>query len=216
MVIRWADSAFAYYDWRMTGIYEDVEDGRIVSDDCEKYYVEYTDETNFEEELLYEGGSAHITYVNGMLYWFDAEEDAGEGCMFSHDNGDGIAPGEPVSLELPSEGQELLGEWMDTVSQRATMSVEWTGTDFYVVIHWANSASEAIEWRMNGTYADVEDGRIEVEMCDRYRIEAEEGSYYEEHENTTGDVHLTLVDGVLHWFDPQDDTGADCMFEKMQ
>jgi len=82
VVVRWSDSAFAYYDWRMTGTYEEMEDGRIVSDNCEKYYVEYTDETNFEEELLYDGGSAHITYVNGMLHWFDAEEDAGADCMF--------------------------------------------------------------------------------------------------------------------------------------
>lgn len=82
VVIRWSNSAFETNEWRMTGVFEDVENGRIVSDDCALYRVTYSEDGTPTEELIYDGGSAHITYVNGMLYWFDAQEDMGDTCMF--------------------------------------------------------------------------------------------------------------------------------------
>ena len=78
----WEISAFEANEWRMTGVFEDVENGRIVSDDCALYRVTYSGDGTPTEELIYDGGRAHITYVNGMLYWFDAQENMGDTCMF--------------------------------------------------------------------------------------------------------------------------------------
>jgi len=100
VVIRWADSAFVTNEWRMTGVYEDVEDGRIACNGtCSYYYMEYSDDGSVTEEAVYENGSAHITYVNGMLYWFDAQEGAGDECMFERVPDALYAPGEPFEEE---------------------------------------------------------------------------------------------------------------------
>lgn len=212
------------YDiWYITGKYEDVEDGRITSDEgCSRSVVNNTGDS-FEESPVYSGGSAHITFVNGNLYWHDAQDNVGDAFIFERvgdlpeqEDWESEEGEDPDATEFPPEGEELLGEWIDTVSQRATMTVEWTGTQFYVVIHWPDSAYEATEWRMHGDYEDVENGRIAAEYCDRYRIEAGEDYRYEEFDAETGHAHITYVNDMLYWFDAEDATGEDCMFERMQ
>ena len=78
--IRWSDSAYQSYEWRFLGHYED---GRLVSDNCQKSLVTYTSETEFTEEILYQNGEAALYFdEDGKLCWYDGKENAGVDCRF--------------------------------------------------------------------------------------------------------------------------------------
>ena len=78
--IRWNDSAYQVYEWRFLG---HAEDGQIVTDNCQKVLVTFTDEDVFTEETIYQNGVANLYFdENGKLCWYDAKENAGEDCRF--------------------------------------------------------------------------------------------------------------------------------------
>ena len=88
IIIHWANSAWEYYEWRMNGVLDLSEAGRgleaqILSDDCAMYYICFDEDgISSREQLVYRNGEARFDLVNGILYWYDATENAGEDCMF--------------------------------------------------------------------------------------------------------------------------------------
>lgn len=84
ITIQWGNSAFETVEWYMTGRYEAVEEGRIVSVDCEKSIVTYSGENamDFSLTTVYTDGECTLTLIDGILYWEDGTENAGESCRF--------------------------------------------------------------------------------------------------------------------------------------
>lgn len=79
--VTWADSAFAYAEWTYTLTYEN---GIMVCDkNAVKKYYEYKDSNSDPEvNVMYDNGSGSFTLRNGVITWYDAEENLGEDMEF--------------------------------------------------------------------------------------------------------------------------------------
>lgn len=80
--IHWANSAEEAYEWRMTGELEKPGNNLVVSSDCVKVLVAADDKGEVTETVQYENGEAYFAIINGILYWYDDTESAGEQCIF--------------------------------------------------------------------------------------------------------------------------------------
>ena len=239
ITIRWANSAREYVEWRMNGVLERGGDqsrveAKIVCKDCEKYIVTADDEGNLTETRVYGNGMATIARADGKLYWFDATEDAGENCVFEKESdtaevSSGIQAGlfgtgsEEVAPEVRAAIEALVGYWYDESSSRAYMDITYDSGIFSIIIHWANSAWEYYEWRMNGVLDLSEAGRgLEAQIlsddCAMYYICFDEDgvSSREQLVYRNGEARFDLVNGILYWYDATENAGEDCMFEKQK
>lgn len=67
--------------WHFTGDVAKVDGYRVMGVECEKYVCRV--ETNFTQESVYENGVSTIVLKDGVITWYDAEEDAGKGLTFT-------------------------------------------------------------------------------------------------------------------------------------
>ena len=126
-------------------------------------------------------------------------------------------------LTFSEDPNNLAGEWIDTVSERATLSVFYdefaeNGNPYSVIISWANSAFETYEWFFTGTFEDIDDGCIVSTDCVKTIIrfsEDEEMEFALETVYENGVCRLTLLDGLLYWQDHSENAGKDCAFERL-
>lgn len=116
---------------------------------------------------------------------------------------------------VPPDDFDLVGEYQDETSQRATMTVTPDGEDHYQVeIVWGGSATEMAVWTFEGDF-DYASGMLTYDngrkVIDDFK---EDGSQSEEvvYEGSKG--ALMYYDEGLHWQDDKDDTGKDCHFIK--
>ena len=80
VLIRWSSSAFQVYEWSFLGQYKG---NRLISTNCKKSLITYTSESDFEEEVIYQDGSAALYFnADGKLCWDDGKENAGADCRF--------------------------------------------------------------------------------------------------------------------------------------
>jgi len=118
----------------------------------------------------------------------------------------------------------LAGEWVDTVSERAALTIFYDGAAedgnvYSVLISWSSSASATFEWFFTGYYEDIDDGCIVSTDCTKSLITFSEGDELEFdltvlYEN--GACRLTLLDGILYWQDNSENAGKDCAFERFE
>lgn len=122
--------------------------------------------------------------------------------------------------EYAEDGQNpvmnIVGGYMDKLSERACMFVNCMGTDEAdIMISWANSAFETVVWRMTGHY-DTEANMIRytdcVETIETYDEDGN-GSYETVYENGTGTLFITEDWNIL-WQDDQNEevNGVVCEF----
>ena len=121
--------------------------------------------------------------------------------------------------ELTELRSYLPGEWEDSYSQRAGMTIEAGDQDenealYHVRIHWGSSAFETSVWTFSGLY-DLTTDTIAYQDC-TYAIEhvSESGETSEKviYQNGTGNIHLE--DGHFIWTDDMENAGEYCVFEK--
>ena len=120
-----------------------------------------------------------------------------------------------------AEGQnpamDIMGNYQDSLSQRATMSIMPLGDeDAEVTIRWGNSAAETVEWHFSGPC--VTDGGLTIEYNNgtkKILSAAEDGTITEkiEYENGTGVLAFDKDNNHPVWTDDQENTGARCVFE---
>ena len=112
---------------------------------------------------------------------------------------------------------EIIGNYQDSVSQRATMNIAPLGNeDAEVTIRWANSAEETVEWHFSGVCKAVRGMTIEYSNCTKKIITTvEDGTAVEkvEYENGTGKLVFDEENSHPAWTDDQENAGGDCAFE---
>ena len=111
----------------------------------------------------------------------------------------------------------LIGGYMDKLSERASMFINCIGTDEAdIMISWANSAFETVVWRMSGHY-DTEANLIKYEDCVKTIETYDEngnGTFETVYENGTGTLFVSEDWNIL-WQDDQNEevNGVVCEFE---
>ena len=101
VTVRWSNSAFSFSQWEMTAVHEITEtgDSRLVAQDCVRYDVTYSSETEFTYETV-EIGTMQLDYSNAngkeTIHWA-YELDAADECTFVRENDQVLYPIESVS-----------------------------------------------------------------------------------------------------------------------
>ena len=117
-------------------------------------------------------------------------------------------------------GEEFVGEWQDSYSQRAVMSVKKTAeTGVYdVLVHWGGSYNSAMQWRMKAV-AGAQDEILSYENGVKAELTFPDDADAPEQETViwnNGTGYLMFRDGYLTWYDEQDAQAADCRFVKVE
>ena len=205
--IETADEATGLTRWTFTGPL-DPETGVITYENCVKAGISYDDSGEIAD-VIYEDGTGCLTIgEDDAITWTDDKEDAGNGFVFTY-----------LSIDAENDWQNpvmnLVGDYMDRVSQRAGMTVECSGeTDAYVEIFWANDASELVLWVFTGTF-DTETNTIPYTGCVKSVLTyAEDGTETEEVVYEDGVGTLTVgEDGIIYWANETEPDLPACEFE---
>ncbi|MBR4546342.1 MAG: M56 family metallopeptidase [Oscillibacter sp.] len=158
-----------------------------------------------DNEMLYravfENGDHASDTVNIMSEWYNA--------LVAKNTGE---PPETSGFT----GEEFVGEWQDSYSQRAVMSVKKTAeTGVYdVLIHWGGSYNSAVQWRMKAV-AGAQDEILQYENGVKAEITFPDDPNAPEQETliwSNGKGYLRFRDGYLTWYDEKEPQAADCRF----
>ncbi|MCQ2457356.1 MAG: hypothetical protein MJ142_01335 [Clostridia bacterium] len=124
----------------------------------------------------------------------------------------------PLADEEEAAGQNpamnIIGFYSDKTSQRATMNIAALGDDQAdVIIMWANSALETVEWLFRGT-VDPDTLTVTYTGCEKRICTYDEaGNETVTSVYTDGEGTLTFAeDGSVLWNDSKENAGADCVF----
>ena len=126
---------------------------------------------------------------------------------------------DPEGQVFQSWYDNLAGEWQDSTSGRACMTVESCGDHALVNVSWGNSANSTCEWTMNVTMEEAaEDGtnRLVYNDCTNREVvndgETEVVTIFYEN----GEGYFTLNQGgFLLWDGAADENCTECVFEQI-
>ncbi len=112
----------------------------------------------------------------------------------------------------------IAGEYQDSASQRAVMSVSREGYDTFVMeVHWGGSAFSSAEWRMTADLTG--DGRLEYSNCTSYVAEFDKDGAETDtilYEDGSGYFELSGDPAKLLWTGAADKECTLCAFEKTE
>lgn len=110
----------------------------------------------------------------------------------------------------------LIGEYMDSYSQRAKANISFAGKNMVLInISWSNSVNNADEWTIIATYNN---GKLEYGMGDITHLNVtykEDGSV--DNTLTANDAipgYFEVIDEKVCWTGSGVETTANCVFEK--
>lgn len=109
--------------------------------------------------------------------------------------------------------EELAGSYQDSVSGRAGLTATADENGLALVIYWGNSASEAVEWKMDARF--TEDGTLGYTNCTSKILTMNPDGHETEkllYEN--GEGYFTVSGGALVWNGAADENCKECVFEK--
>lgn len=119
------------------------------------------------------------------------------------------------SIQKYHRDDPLVGDYQDTVSQRAIAYVERHGDVYNIVVNWSDSDAELNSWTM---FDAVREG-------DRLTYRGEEIGHYtydEEGNEISGDVNVSnnlgcfeIKNGMLYWTEAALEECRTCVFEKI-
>ncbi|MBO7405707.1 MAG: S-layer homology domain-containing protein [Clostridia bacterium] len=113
--------------------------------------------------------------------------------------------------------QSYVGLWVDSTSQRASMSIMSSAEYPYydVAIHWADSAASAAEWTMKASY-DANTGRLVYENGKMAYVTYDEGGKGTPDEKWADGkgAFYWSDDGILMWEDSREEKSAAFRFER--
>lgn len=134
--------------------------------------------------------------------------------LYGGQSSDGNAGPSDEYLALAEVLDPLSGEYMDSVGQRASLSVTSYGTSAQFEIHWGDSATESHEWTMEVT---VEDGKLVYSNCESWLVTyVEDGVDPEMELLSMGGTGYFEIDGEkLLWTGAEEDNCKECVFEKI-
>ena len=79
--VHWAGSAFESVDWVFQGAFN--QSGLMEYNNCTKSTTKYNEAGAAARTINYQNGTGWLYYVNGALYWYDNQENAGNGFYFT-------------------------------------------------------------------------------------------------------------------------------------
>ena len=124
-------------------------------------------------------------------------------------------PAEPAEKEEKPENAiiaEIGGEYEDSFSQRAVLAVLENNGETLCLVHWANSADSADEWRM--TVDEIEDGKVLYSSCEHYTLTADEtGDLVSTDPVEEGAGYFEIDGAALKWTGAADESCRDCVFK---
>lgn len=81
--ITWSDSAFAYVEWIYPLTYDEESQSMVCDGNAVKTYYECrSEDSEPDATVMYTGGSGSFYEENGVITWYDAEENIGEDMQF--------------------------------------------------------------------------------------------------------------------------------------
>lgn len=201
----------------MNGVtFEPAED--IDAPDGEYLTLEFPDDDIGFDFFLTEGAERYIrrSWSDGFEIFYEASASAGAIVSEWYDALSAAIP-DDLSETSGFTGEEFVGEWQDSVSQRAVMSVRKTDEvgAYDILVHWGGSYNSAVQWRMRAV-SGAQDEILSYENGVKAELLfPDDGSEEQETilwDNGTG--YLMFRDGFLTWYDEQEPQAADCRFVK--
>lgn len=165
-----------------------------------------------------------INYAEGedgvqLARWANVDGQYVFACLSENDGFTGIAE-EMYAVNSPSatggvDFATLPGEYQDSVSQRASMTVEDNGDEtVHMLVSWANSAFETMQWEMNSSLG--EDGLLYYTDGSSSLVStAEDGTQEVKVLSVNTEGFFSIADGVLYWNGAADESCRECAFEKV-
>ena len=165
-----------------------------------------------------------INYAEGedgvqLARWANVDGQYVFACLSENDGFTGIAE-EMYAVNSPSatggvDFATLPGEYQDSVSQRASMTVEDNGDEtVHMLVSWANSAFETMQWEMNASLG--EDGLLYYTDGSSSLVStAEDGTQEVKVLSVNTEGFFSIADGVLYWNGAADESCRECAFEKV-
>lgn len=109
------------------------------------------------------------------------------------------------------EAVDYSGEYVETVAQRATITVTKKDNLYDVWVRWPNGTEEVYNWNFSGTFDDK--GVMQYTNCEKTIITFDENDNDTSRtEYTDGTGNLVFEDNALTWQDDKDDAGNDAKF----
>ncbi len=197
-------------EWTFRGAYITEEDISGMYDENNQFTPEqdftlYTNE--FYLERFFDGERQYTIVVTGPV--------SADGVVFlDEDTFMGICM-EFESVQKQHMDDPLVGDYEDTVSQRATACVERHGDVYNISVTWSDSVTELSCWTMYD--AVLEDSRLTYQGEEIGRF-----TYDEEGNETAADITAAnnigwfeITDGMLYWTGAAQEECRTCVFEKI-
>ena len=173
-----------------------------------------------DENNVFEPGQDTTIYLNDCYIdrFFDVDKQYTIVC----DNPEGLD--ETVFSDLCFELESimkwhtddpLVGDYQDSVSQRASLTVERHGEEYVLVVNWASSASENTCWTM---YATKDGNKLNYAGENiAHTVYDADGNTVSNDETASDNIgYFTIMDnGELHWSEASEDNLEECKFVKI-
>lgn len=110
--------------------------------------------------------------------------------------------------------QSLVGDYQDSVSQRANMTTWLTNGGLAIRVSWSSSAFQNNEWNMTAVL--TADNKLEYTNCSQFEITYHDNDTHDSKEiysNQKG--YFTIEGNKLIWNGASDEICQACVFERM-
>lgn len=108
----------------------------------------------------------------------------------------------------------LVGDWQDTVSQRATAYVQRIGDIYFVSVNWADSAYAFTCWTMVNAVREGDRLTYQGEEIGHYTYDEDGNDESAEVTMANNVGYFEIRDGLLYWTGAAQETCRACVFEK--
>ena len=119
------------------------------------------------------------------------------------------------SIQKQHMDDPLVGDYEDTVSQRATAIVERHGDVYNIIVDWADSESELNRWVMYDAVPEENMLTYQGEEIGHYAYDAEGNETSCEVTATNNIGWFEIHDGMLCWTGAAQEECRSCVFEKI-
>jgi len=144
---------------------------------------------------VYVDGTGYFTYDKSNLIWHSNVKDEVTDIVFVKDAKQDTGTSDLTDEELNA----LVGDYTDSVSQRATLNIaKGEGKSLVFTIHWGSSADEATEWKMTGTY-DPATYHFDYANGVKTNIKTVDGKETKEEVYNNGTGYFSIEGGALTW-----------------
>lgn len=120
------------------------------------------------------------------------------------------------SCSINDKEEDFAGEYMDSVSQRATMTITKNDEGYEIIVRWANSASEETVWEMSPVVFEDDKLNYKGENITMYKYDDDGKELIVDGATAANNVgYFEIKEGKLYWTGAAQDICKSCIFEKI-